>query len=55
MRKIMLVAICAASLSSPAAIAQGFNVQLSPKDPKYNSPACRSMREKAKNYKNETA
>ena len=52
MRKILLVAVCAASLSSPAAIAQGFNVQLSPKDPKYNSPACRSMREKAKNYKN---
>jgi hypothetical protein len=52
MRRILLVAVCAASLSSPVAIAQEFNVQLSPKDPKYNSSACRSMREKAKNYKN---
>jgi hypothetical protein len=52
MRRILLVAICAAGLSSPAAMAQEFKVQLSLKDPKYNSTACRSMREKAKNYKN---
>lgn len=52
MRRILLAAVCAAGLSSPAAVAQEFKVQLSPKDPKYNSPACRSMREKAKNYKN---
>ena len=52
MRRILLVAVCAVSLSSPAAMAQEFQVQLSPKDPKYNSPACLSMREKAKNYKN---
>lgn len=54
MRKILLMAAaaCAASLSSPAAMAQNFQVQLSPKDPKYNSAACRSMRAKAQNYKN---
>jgi hypothetical protein len=52
MRRILLAAVCAAGLNSPAAMAQEFKVQLSPKDPKYNSPACRSMREKAKNHKN---
>lgn len=52
MRRILLVAVCAVSLSNPAAMAQEFKVQLSPKDPKYNSPTCLSMREKAKNYKN---
>jgi hypothetical protein len=52
MRRILLAAVCAASLSSPAAMAQEFKVELSPKDPKYNSPACLGMREKAKNYKN---
>ena len=55
MRKITLLVaagVYAAALSSPAAMAQEFKVQLSPKDPKYNSSACRSMREKAKSYKN---
>ena len=54
MRKILLMAATAAfaaSLSGHAAKAE-LIVQLSPKDPKYNSKACMSMREKLKNYKN---
>lgn len=51
MRKILLVAACATILGGPAATAQQTTLQLSPKDPKYNSAACRNMREKAKNLK----
>ena len=52
MRKILLVAAFATSLGVPAAQAEDISkeIALSPKDPKYNSPACRSMREKARNY-----
>ena len=51
MRKILLAAACATILGGPAATAQQTTPQLSPKDPKYNTAACRSMREKAKNLK----
>ncbi|MEX0751952.1 MAG: hypothetical protein WD073_03385 [Xanthobacteraceae bacterium] len=53
MRKILLLAALTTSLGVPAAKAEDLTAQLSlsPKDPKYNSPACRSMREKARNYK----
>jgi hypothetical protein len=53
MRKILVAAVFAAGLGlgSQAAQAQ-ITVELSPKDPKFNSAACRGMREKAKNYKN---
>ena len=54
LRKILLItaaAAFAASLGGHTAKAE-LQVQLSPKDPKYNSAACRSMREKLKNYKN---
>jgi hypothetical protein len=52
MRTILLAAVCLASLGTPAAMAQGFQVELSAKDPKFKSPACVSMREKVKTYKN---
>ena len=58
MRKILLVSTCAAVLSSQAALAQFWSqelkVDLSPKDPKYNSAACKSMRAKAKAYSDGT-
>ncbi len=52
MRKILLVTAFAATLSVPAAQAEDISkeITLSPKDPKYNSAACRGMREKARNY-----
>jgi len=52
MRKILLVAAFATTLGVPAAMAEDLAAQLSlsPKDPKYNSPACRGMRDKARNY-----
>jgi hypothetical protein len=52
MRKVFLVAAFTTSLGAPAATAEDLTAQfsLSPQDAKYNSPACRSMREKAKNY-----
>ena len=53
MRKILLVSACAAVLSGHAATAQ-VTVELSPKDPKYNSPACKSMRAKAQAYREGT-
>jgi hypothetical protein len=52
MRKMLLAAVSIAALGIPAAMAQEFKVELSPKDPKFTSPECLSMRVKAKNYKN---
>jgi len=52
MRKILLIAGFAAALGIPSAVAQEFTVELSPKDPKFNSPDCQTMRAKAKSYKN---
>jgi hypothetical protein len=53
MRKILGAAVFAAGLSlSGQAVKAEITVELSPKDPKFNSPECKSMREKAKNYKN---
>jgi hypothetical protein len=46
---MLLVTACAVGLGGHAADAQ-ITVELSAKDPKYNSPACRSMREKARTY-----
>ena len=65
MRKIILLAACVTSLSGYPATAQETKpfsatelltpkVQLSPKDPKYNLPECRSMRTKAQNYSDGT-
>lgn len=54
MRKIVSMA----AVATMVVIANGLpakaelQVQLSPKDPKYNSPACVSARAKLKNYKN---
>jgi hypothetical protein len=53
MRKIVLVAACAVGLSSHAATAQ-IIVELSAKDPKFNTPECVSMREKARTYSDGT-
>ncbi len=52
MRKILLLAVFATTLGVPAAQAEDISkeISLSPKDPKYNSAACRSMREQARNY-----
>ena len=50
MRKIMLLGACAAVLCGHAAQAEEVTVKLSPTDPKYNSPECVVMREKARNY-----
>jgi hypothetical protein len=47
-----LAAACIAALGIPAAMAEGFKVELSPKDPKFNSPECQRMRQQAKVYKN---
>ena len=52
MRRMLLAAACIATLGIPAAVAQEFRVELSPKDAKFNTPECASMRAKAKNYKN---
>jgi hypothetical protein len=49
MRKIVLAFACAASLGSHAAKAQ-ITVELSAGDPKFNTPECVSMREKARTY-----
>jgi hypothetical protein len=54
LRKILLLAagaVFAAGLGGHAAKAE-LQVQLSPKDPKYNSRACVNARVKLKNYKN---
>jgi hypothetical protein len=51
MRRTLLIAVFAAAFGT-AAVAEEFKVELSPKDPKFNSPACQTMRAKAKNYKN---
>lgn len=54
MRKIVSIAAVAAvtaAFNGHAAKAE-LQVQLSPKDPKYKSAACVSMRAKLKNYKN---
>jgi hypothetical protein len=53
MRKIMLVAACTVCLSSHAATAQ-IAVELSAKDPKFNTPECVRMREKARTYSDGT-
>lgn len=52
MRKILLVAAFTTILGVPAAQAEDISkeIALSPKDPKYNSAACRSMRQQARNY-----
>lgn len=52
MRKLLLAAVFATSLGVPAATAEDLTreISLSPKDPKYNSPACKSLRVQAKNY-----
>ena len=46
MRKTLLVAAFATALSIPAAKAEDISkdIVLSPKDPKYNSAACRGLR-----------
>lgn len=50
--KILLV-VAFASLGASAALAEDLTAQLSlsPADPNYNSPECRSMLEKARDYK----
>lgn len=40
-----------AGLGNHAASAQGFEVKLSPSDPKYNTAECREMRNQAANWK----
>ncbi len=52
MRNIVLLAVFVTGLSIPVAKAEDLSAELalSPKDRKYNAPACRSMRAKAKNY-----
>jgi hypothetical protein len=50
MHRTLLVTAVAVSFAGSAALAQDLAAQLSPKDPKYNSAACRTMRVKAKNY-----
>ncbi len=52
MRNIVLLAVFVTGLAIPVAKAEDLSAELalSPKDRKYNAPACRSMREKAKNY-----
>lgn len=52
MRKILLVAAFATSFGVSAATAEDISGEISllPADPKYNSPACKSMRVQAKNY-----
>jgi hypothetical protein len=50
MRKILAAAIFVAGLGVSAAEAQ-LAVDLSPKDPKYNTAACKAMRVKAQNFK----
>jgi hypothetical protein len=44
MRKILLLAACAATVIVHPKLAHGFTAQPSPNDPKYNSPECRSAR-----------
>jgi hypothetical protein len=53
MRKILLVAAFATSLGAAAATAEDLTPQisLSPTDPQYNSPECRGMLGKARNFK----
>jgi hypothetical protein len=52
MRNIFLLAVFATGLGISVAKAENLlpQLSLSPKDPKYNSHACRSMREKARHY-----
>src|SRR5258705_13776515 len=50
MRKIVLAAAFAASVSGHVARADVVNIDLLPMDPKYNTPECASLREKAQNY-----
>lgn len=52
MRKVLLAAAFATGLGASAAMADDLTAEiaLSPKDQKYNSPACKSMRAKAKNF-----
>ncbi len=52
MRNLLLLAVFVTGLSIPVAKAEDLSAELalSSKDRKYNSPACRGMREKAKNY-----
>jgi hypothetical protein len=52
MRKTTLVVGLAAVLAAPAALAEDLTkeLSLSPKDPKYNSAACKSLRVQARNY-----
>jgi hypothetical protein len=53
MRKIALLAVSAAAFSGHAATAQ-ITVELSAKDPKFNTPECVRMREKARTYSDGT-
>ena len=48
---ITMTAIGMAGLGNHAASAQGFEVKLSPTDPKYNTAECREMRNQAANWK----
>ncbi len=52
MRNILLLAVFVTGLAIPVAKAEDLSAELalSPKDRKYNSRACRSMREQARNY-----
>ena len=51
MRKTAMAAtLVAVTLGGHAALGDVVNVDLIPSDPKYNSPECVSMREKAQNY-----
>lgn len=53
MRKTVSLAACAAVFSGHAATAQ-ITVELSAKDPKFNTPECVRMREKARTYSDGT-
>jgi hypothetical protein len=46
MRKLLLLAACAATVIVHPALAQTFTAQPSPNDPKYKSPACSAARSK---------
>jgi hypothetical protein len=52
MRKTLLMAALATSFGVPTANAEDLTAQLSlsPADPKYNSPACGGIRQKAQNF-----
>jgi hypothetical protein len=52
MRNILLLTVFVMSLAIPVAKAEDLSAELAlaPKDRKYNTAACRSLREQAKNY-----